>query len=58
MVAVLIVVAAVQAFQLSGLKEKLVGGVTTGQAASSADNAQQAKLPNNLNNLPSMVGGC
>lgn len=59
LVAVLVVVAAVQAFQLSGLKEKLVGGaVTTAQAPASSEGVQQAKLPSNLDNLPSMVGGC
>ena len=63
----LILVSAVQAFQLNALKEKLAGGklsVSTalpasvnsgGAAASSGSGASGAT---GLSNLPTMVGGC
>lgn len=54
---VLLVVAVVQAFQLTGLKTDLSGGSST-TTQSTPSTTQQAKLPSNLDNLPSMVGGC
>lgn len=55
---VLIVVAVVQAVQFSGLAQKIGGGAVAVVAPQSAGSGQQAKLPSNLDNLPSMVGGC
>jgi hypothetical protein len=61
---VLVLIAAVQAFQLVGLKTKLAGGAvqtaTAGAslAAASGGQAGGAQLPPNLQDLPSMVGGC
>lgn len=59
---VLVVVALVQAFQLTGLKEKVAGGAvataTSTVTPQAGSGSQQAKLPSSLENLPSMVGGC
>jgi hypothetical protein len=60
---VLVLIAAVQAFQLVGLKTRLAGGaVQTASVGAPAPAAGQAggaaQLPSNLENLPSMVGGC
>ena len=55
----LVLIAGVQAFQLFSLKTKLVGGemsVSTPTQASGGGGS--AKLPSNLENLPTMVGGC
>ncbi len=51
----LVLIAGVQAFQLFGLKTKLSSGQTSMAAPAAQGNAQ---LPSNLENLPSMVGGC
>lgn len=56
---VLVLIAAVQAYQFSELKTKLAGGavgVSTTSAPSSSGSG--AQLPSNLQNLPQMVGGC
>lgn len=59
---VLVAVAVVQAFQLSGLKEKVSGGNVNVAANSgtpvSSSSGQSDKLKQNLQNLPTMVGGC
>ena len=59
---VLVVVAVVQTVQLVGLKNKLAGGtVQTGSASPQTTASGQSgntQLPSNLQNLPSMVGGC
>lgn len=57
---VLVLVALVQAFQMTSLKGTLSGGSVASSAPQSAPatSGQQAKLPSNLDNLPSMVGGC
>ncbi len=59
----LVLIAAVEAYQLMGIKNKIVaGGVQV--AAAGAPAAQVAggggspTLPTSLQNLPSMVGGC
>ena len=62
----LIVISAVQAYQLATIKSKLGGAPTGGSTvkttttttptASSGGAAPQ--LPSSLENLPSMVGGC
>ncbi len=52
----LVLIAGVQAFQLFTLKTKLAGGQISTTAAPQAGGSPQ--LPNNLENLPSMVGGC
>ncbi|RJQ22098.1 hypothetical protein C4580_01335 [Candidatus Woesearchaeota archaeon] len=55
----LVLIAGVQAFQLFSLKNTLAQGqystTATAQAGTGASNPQ---LPSNLQNLPSMVGGC
>lgn len=59
---VLIVIAAVQMFQMFSLKSTLSG--RTGGAAQVSAPVQSggggggAQLPSNLQNLPDMVGGC
>ncbi len=56
---VLVLVALVQAFQMTSLKGVVSGGsVVSSPASAPASSGQQAKLPSNLDNLPSMVGGC
>ena len=56
--AVLIVISAVQAVQLSGLKEKISSGEISGGSVSQRVATGQGKNPASLENLPSMVGGC
>ncbi len=51
----LILIAGVQAYQLFALKDKLSGGQISAGAPVQAGSPQ---LPDNLQNLPSMVGGC
>lgn len=63
---VLVLVSAIQAFQLNGLKEKVADGQLT--VSSSSRNApattsagtdkKTAALPSSVKNLPQMVGGC
>jgi len=59
---VLVVIAVVQAFQLSGLKENVSSGSVNVAASSgtpvSSSSGQSDKLKQNLQNLPTMVGGC
>lgn len=64
---VLVLISAVQAFQLSGLKTKIADGKmelkTTSVSkpvAASSDGGQKAaaSLPSSVKNLPQMVGGC
>lgn len=58
--AVLIVISAVQAVQLSGLKEKISTGTLKTSTGGSSQNVAvgQGSAPTSLENLPSMVGGC
>ena len=59
---VLVVIAGVQAYQLMGLKNRLsASGSVSGAGVGSAPATTQGsspQLPSNLQNLPSMVGGC
>ncbi|MBI5391764.1 hypothetical protein HZB00_02055 [Candidatus Woesearchaeota archaeon] len=60
---ILVVVSAIQAVQLSSLKAKLSSGTlsTSGAKVSSSlggSSGGAASVPSNLQNLPSMVGGC
>ena len=58
--AVLVVISAVQAVQLSGLKEKISSGnfkTVSGSSSQSASLGANTE-PTSLENLPSMVGGC
>ncbi len=62
---VLVLVAAVQAFQLSGLGDKIEEGsvsasssVTAKATTSNTAKRSGATLPSSLDNLPNMVGGC
>ena len=53
---VLVLLTAVQAIQLSSLKTSIsTGKVAVGSAPSSSGGAS---VPSNIQNLPSMVGGC
>jgi hypothetical protein len=54
---VLLVLSVVQAFQVNTIKEKISsGGVKLASGAASTGGG--ASVPSNLQNLPSMVGGC
>lgn len=61
---VLVLVAAVQAFQLNGLKSKIASGELSVSASGSSVATQSggssapASTPPSLNELPQMVGGC
>jgi hypothetical protein len=60
-IALLLVVSGVQAFELVSLKNKLNNELTalsSGGAKASAGVLPNSALANNLKNLPSMVGGC
>ncbi|MFQ6010488.1 MAG: hypothetical protein ACE5J7_05230 [Candidatus Aenigmatarchaeota archaeon] len=53
---VLVVIAAVQVFQVISLQQHVsTGAVSIGTQASSSG---AASVPSNLQNLPTMVGGC
>lgn len=56
----LVLIAVVQAFQLNTLKTKLsTGDLSIGAKSSGvAPLSSGGGLPNNIQNLPSMVGGC
>ncbi len=57
----LVVVAALQAFQLFGLKSQLGSGTvqtTTATTPAQAGSGSGNSVPSNIQNLPSMVGGC
>ena len=60
--AVLVLVAAVQAYQLSGLGDKVDdGSISSGSVtakATTTSTRSNAVLPSSLDNLPNMVGGC
>ena len=57
---ILLIVSVVQAFQLSALKEDVASGALAPRAgvAASGGSPSGASLPSNIQNLPSMVGGC
>ncbi|MEM3127008.1 MAG: hypothetical protein QW331_02990 [Candidatus Woesearchaeota archaeon] len=58
-IAVLVVFAGVQMYQINSLKNTLSGGVTTQTIAPQSGAAGGgASVPANIQNLPSMVGGC
>ena len=56
-VVILLVVSVVQAMQLASLKEK-VGELKSFSGTSSSPSGAGSSLKQNLNNLPTMVGGC
>jgi len=56
--AVLVVVSAVQAFQLSDVKDKIQSGAVVSSGSGSGGSTGGASLPSSLDNLPKMVGGC
>lgn len=60
LLAVLVLIAAVQAFQLMGLNGKTVSSVTSQiPAAGNAPDGASGTTPQlNLQDLPNMVGGC
>lgn len=62
---ILVLVSAVQAFQLTGLKEKIsdeqptVSSSSNSATATSTESSKRTTaLPSSINNLPQMVGGC
>ena len=59
---VLVLIAAIQAVQLFGLKSRIGSNAQTSTintpVATGSGNGGGAQLPSNLQNLPSMVGGC
>lgn len=64
MLAVFVLVSAVQAFQLADLNGQIEGmSLTAGSSqddssASLSDSGGRASLPSSLESLPGMVGGC
>ncbi len=58
----LVLIAAVEAYQLMSIKGKLESGQvqlgTAGTPVQSAGGSGGPALPSSLNNLPGMVGGC
>ncbi|MBI4017286.1 MAG: hypothetical protein HY363_06360 [Candidatus Aenigmarchaeota archaeon] len=55
----LVLVAGIQAFSLMSLTSKVQsGGAVVSAPAQAAGGGSGAALPSNLQNLPSMVGGC
>ncbi len=55
----LVLIAGVQAFQLFTLKNTLAqGSYSTTATPAAGGTAGSPQLPSNLQNLPSMVGGC
>jgi len=56
---VLLLVSAVQAYQLTTLKSKVAEGkLSVGSAPAGASSAGSGAVPKSIQNLPSMVGGC
>lgn len=55
---VLVLIAAVQAYQFSELKTKLAGGSVPVATVSAPSSGNAPQVPSNLQNLPQMVGGC
>ncbi|MBS3052091.1 MAG: hypothetical protein J4428_01825 [Candidatus Aenigmarchaeota archaeon] len=62
LIGAMVLVSVLQAIQLFSLQSTLVSGVSVGGSksvsSSPAGNSGSAQLPSNLENLPSMVGGC
>ena len=54
----LVLIAGVQAFQLFTLKNKIAEGRLGSAVPTQSGASSNPQLPNNLQNLPSMVGGC
>lgn len=54
--AVLLLLSVVQAFQINSIKTKIASG--TFKVASSGGTSSGGNLPSGLQNLPNMVGGC
>ena len=54
----LVLIAGVQAFQLFTLKTKLSSGQIGTTVSAQSAGGSSPQLPSNLENLPSMVGGC
>ncbi len=58
----LVVVSAVQVFQLIGMKSKVTdikaSGVSTTGSSAVSSSSDSGGVPTNLQNLPGMVGGC
>jgi len=54
----LVLVAGIQAFSLMSLTSKVQSGGVAVSAPAQAGGGSGAALPSNLQNLPSMVGGC
>lgn len=56
---VLVLVSVVQAFQLNTMKDKIKEGkISLGNAKTTNSGGNSGNLPANIQDLPSMVGGC
>jgi hypothetical protein len=55
---ILVLIAIVQTFQINEIKTKLTSGKVITANAPVISSSQEAIIPNNLQNLPAMVGGC
>ncbi|HLD04489.1 MAG TPA: hypothetical protein VJG90_02105 [Candidatus Nanoarchaeia archaeon] len=55
---VLVVVYGVQTMQLMNIKEQVAGGTIQVSSTNTPTQGGQAAVPQNLQNLPDMVGGC
>ncbi|MBI4141163.1 hypothetical protein HY485_04980 [Candidatus Woesearchaeota archaeon] len=55
---VLVLIAAVQAFQFSQIKSQLGSGTATVQTTAAPSSSGAPSVPASLQNLPQMVGGC
>ena len=55
---VLVVIAAFQMFQIFGIKNNIASGAAVKSGAAVAPTASGGGVPSNIQNLPSMVGGC
>ncbi len=59
LIGVLIIVSALQTVQLMGITGVLSGGgASVSSVSSSVQKSASSNLPSNLQDLPSMVGGC
>ncbi len=55
---VLVVVYGIQTMQLMDIKQQVAGGNIKVSSTSTPTQGGQAAIPQNLQNLPDMVGGC
>jgi len=59
LIGVLVLTAGIQTVQLTGMaKAEVIVPTSTGAAPAEASSGSAPSVPTNLQNLPSMVGGC